>query len=375
VRKKLALVAALLAVALLAGACDAGTAGYAAQVNGATISQSTLASTLSEVSSNSGYTCELSSSGTLTVAGTATKTSGAGQSTYNSGFAAAVLDELIQLQAVRSELAARHLAVSSFADQEAVLQLQSELTPQSSATGASGTSGASCPGTGASILASFPTSYRDELIVLQAGLDVLAAAKTGFALTTAGVRGYLSRHGGLPQERCISVLATENKSGVQQAAAAIAHGASFASEARQHSLDAESAANGGAIGCVPNAEDSSLVAPLNTLIPKLKPGTVSSPVAVTTSQGQKYWLLVEVTAAKAVPLTEDAAADLPTLAEGEADIGSKLLAAERVVVYPSYGSWKKVSGVWEVVPPSGPPASLISNPAAVGATGASGVVG
>lgn len=375
--RKLALAAALLAVALAASACDANVAtGYAAQVNGTSIEQSTLDSTLSGVASNSGYVCELSKSGTLTVSGSGTKITGSGQSTYNSAFVAGVLDELIELQVVPAALASRHLLPSAFAEQEAVGQLESELTPTSSSTGASGsTAPPSCPGTGEDVLKAFPSSYHRDLIELQADFDELAAGQAGFELTAAGVSAYLTKHGGIPQERCVSIIATTSKGAAQSAAAAIAGGASFASEANKHSLDTSSAANGGAIGCIPNSEDSSFVKPLNTLIPSLKPGIVSSPVEATTTSGTKYWLLVLVTSQKIVPLANDAATLLPTFTEGETELASKVLAAAHVVVAPAYGAWKKQSGVFEVVPPSGPVASLLPNPSAVGASGGSGLIG
>ncbi len=372
--RKLVLPAALLAVALLAGACDANLGGDAASVDGTAISQSTLTSNLSDAASDSIYTCELSSSGTLTVAGSGTKVTGAGSSTYTSPFVAAVLNQLIQVTAVRNELARLHLSASSFARQEATLQLESELTPPtSSATGASGTP--TCSGTGEGALKAFPKAYRNQLIELQAGLDVLAAHREGFALTPSGVRAYAVKHGGLPQERFVSIIATQSKAEAQTIAAAINQGASFASEAREHSVDSQSAANGGALGPIPDSEDAGFVKPLNTLIPSLRTGVVSAPVAVTTTSGQKVWLLVLVTKVQSIPLADIASAYLPTLTQGETEVASTALHGARVTVSPAYGSWKNEHGVWEVVPPSGPPASLLPNPSAVGASGASGVLG
>lgn len=375
--RKLLIPAALAAVALAAGACDANVSGDAASVNGTGISQSALTSTLSQAASNSIYACELSSAGTLTMANTATKVTGAAQSSYSSPFVAAVLNQLIQLHIVRAELARRHLAVTSFARDEAVQQLQLELTPQSSSsTGASGTP--TCSGDGTQALSAFPTSYRNQLIELQAALDTLAAEKTGFELTPAGVTAYARHHGGVPRQRAVSVILLKSQGEAKTVAAAISHGASFASEARQHSLDSQSAANGGAIGVIPDAADSSLVSPLNTLIPSLGAGAVSAPTAVTLSsngQTEKLWILVSVTKVEDVPIAKVSAQYLPTLAEGESTLGSRLAAHAGVTVSPTYGAWKNENGVWEVVPPSGPPASLLPNPSAVGASGASGVLG
>ncbi|HTW98613.1 MAG TPA: hypothetical protein VMD59_07540 [Acidimicrobiales bacterium] len=359
--RKLALVAALAAVALGASACDLPATDYAAEVGGTTITSATVTSTVSGVGGDSDFSCVLSSSGSGITA------SGKGPNSIGTTFAAALLTDLIHAAALRSELAAEHLGVSALARELATDQLASEMAPENSQDQAA------CP---SFAFGSLDATYRDALVELQADQDVLYAHKLGFDLTTPGFRAYAAAHGGLYRERCLTLVAFKSQGSAKTAAAAIAHGTSIAVAGEQNGGSPEA-------GCVQENQIASLPAPLDTLVPKLKLGVVSAPVSV---EGE--YLLVALTAIKAVPLADDALEllgidatvfaqgtsgfDLSTLSAEEAHFAAPVLDHEKVAISPTYGTWQKVGGNWKVVPPAAPPSSLLSNAGAVGNTGSTG---
>jgi hypothetical protein len=373
--RKLALFAALLVVALVAGACELPPSDYAAQVGGTTITPAQVSSAIAGVSTDSAFTCVLSATGSgLTVAGK-------GSGSYSTSFAASVLTGWIHLNALQAELARDHLSDTSFAQQVAIAQLESQLTsPDSDSTGEEEPE---CPGSGAEALEGLPTAYRNLLVGLQTDVDILYAKQHGYVLTTAGFTKYAGAHGDLLKQRCLSLIEVKSLGSAKSVEAAIAGGASFATQAQKHSLDTQTADQGGAIGCIPNNEDASLAAPLNTVIPNLKLGVVSAPISF-----EGAYLLLLLTSIEAVPLVEDATFLLPPaalfalgssgtyetaeLSAVETALAAPVLDHEQVAVAPAYGTWQKVDGAWKVVPPSGPSSALMSNPTAVGDTGVTG---
>jgi hypothetical protein len=78
-------------------------------------------------------------------------------------------------------------------------------------------------------------------------------------------------------------------------------------------------------------------------------------------------LLLEVTRRPVAPLLDVA---FGVVSAGMTAAGKQAAAGfdrAQVSVDPAYGTWVKVSGAWEVRPPSGPPVDLVPNPSAVGA--------
>jgi len=353
VRKLLLTVALLVGVALAAGACDTTPSGYAAQVGGTTISSATLTAALSSAAADPA-TCEVQSFlGVSSIHG-----AGSGDETYSSAFAAAVLHQLIETEVMRRQLAAEHLAITPFARAVGVAELDSALTPTSTS------SGPSCPGTGATTLQGFTPDFRRQLVDFYAGLSLLIAHANGLELTPAGVGSYAAAHGGAPSITCLSAIVVSSQGSAQTLEADLAKGASFAALARAHSLDTQSAPNGGAIGCAPPAQIAQLAAPLNKIVPRLAVGQASAPVHIST-----FWAIVLVTSRHALGTVQSAATLLGQhAAAGEAAFRAGLARVD-VVVDPAYGSWSRSGATLTVATPAGPSGGLLFNASAVGATG------
>lgn len=350
-RRFLVSLVALALGALALSACDAQVTPYAARVDGATVSQATLDAALNSVASDPGYRCVIE-----TTSGGAANVTGAGPGTYNATFAAAVLSLLVEADALKVAVAKMHLLIGAFADQVARSQLPQNFGPPT---------GSTCSATGAEVFNGLSARYRTVLIGLQADEDVLAAKAIGVPLTTAGITAYESRHRKESTLECTRVIEVASKQKASELAIAIHSGVSFASVAMRNSIDSTSAPKGGSLGCILPA---TLVAPLGSVIASLRVGELSAPVAF-----QRDWLLFEVTSRSPDSLVDVATrAVLPAGTAKATAALARVVKAARVTVDPSYGTWTKVRGAFQVRPPSGPPLDLVPNPAAVGASSALG---
>jgi hypothetical protein len=115
---------------------------------------------------------------------------------------------------------------------------------------------------------------------------------------------------------------------------------------------------------------SQINASLSATVAGLRAGPVSAPVSFGTS-----WVIFQVTSRKPAPATEVASVVLQSAAAKDAALVAGALGGARVHVDPAYGRWAKRSGIYQVVPPTGPPASLLANPAAVAPPPASSPLG
>lgn len=343
-RKTLLPLAGLVALSLVLSACEVSVTPYAAQVGGASISASTLNDAMRTIAGNSGYRCEvlsgLGQGGSFSIEGD-------GGSTYSSAYAADVLTQLVQYQALHESVVRLGLAETPLARQLAVGQLPQAFSPAT---------GSTCATTGAQVLAGFSPSYRARIVQFEEDQLVLLAHVAGVTLTRAGVAAYESRHRGTTALSCTSVIEVATLSAAEADRSKIEAGASFAAVARAGSLDS-SAARGGSLGCVfPSAFSS----PLNTVIANLPVGTVSQPVQF----GANYLLLL-VTSRPLASLVQAAGALVGAEQAKFSSILARATAAAHVVVDPAYGSWTRSGTSWHVAPGSGPPEAMLPNPAAV----------
>ena len=305
--------------------------------------------------SNAGYRCTIEAGGTSRIAG-------AGVGTYDAAFSANLLSILIQDKVIRQELVRLDLPEPSRLDSVAVSEVESATTP---ATG--------CPGTGASVLAAFPLSYRLRLVQLQEDEEVLAAHLAGSSLLPSSLATYAAGHEGEASQACVSVIEVTSEPLASSLWRQILHGANFADLAKAHSVDTSSASSGGALGCIP---DSDFSVPLNTDIAALKVGHVSRPVAFSfqSSSGTsaEAWLLLLVT--RRVP--ETYAQLVSTLLDREqtalgALIGH-LVRSANIEIDPRYGTWDLKQNPPRVQPNPGPSARIVPNPNANAGPAASG---
>ncbi|HUY30052.1 MAG TPA: peptidylprolyl isomerase [Acidimicrobiales bacterium] len=343
-RKLLLPVAGLVALSLLLGACEVSVTPYAARVGGTSIPASALNDAMRTIAGNSGYRCEVVSSLSQ---GASLAIEGKGGSSYSSAYAADVLTQLVQYQALHADVTRLGLRESALAHQLATSQLPQAFNP---------TSGSTCVTSGAQVLGAFSPSYRSRLVQFEEDQLVLLAHAAGVELTRAGVAAYESHHAGASTLSCTSVIEVASQATAVADRQKIAAGASFASVARTDSLDS-SASKGGSLGCV---FPSYFTSPLNTIIANLPVGTVSPPVQFGTN-----YLLLLVTSRPLASLIQAAGA----LVASEQSKFSGLLAhatsSAKIAVDPTYGTWTRTGAAWHVTPRSGPPDALLPNPAAV----------
>ena len=214
--------------------CNVRFSPYAAVVNGSEVSQTQMQDALSAIAANAGYRCTIEAGGTSPVFG-------AGDGTYNAAFSAEVLSILIQDKVVGQDLVRLGLPEPASLQPVALAQVEAASTP---ATG--------CSGTGASVIAAFPSSYRQQLIRFQVDEDVLAAHLAGTTLTAGGLAAYAASHRAATTLACVSVIVVETKATAAALRSRIVRGASFAALAKAHSIDTSTAPKGGALGCIPD---------------------------------------------------------------------------------------------------------------------------
>ena len=349
VRKLLASLAGLALASTALGACNADFSASAAHVDGERITQQRLNATLAAIDADAAYRC------VLTGATGAPVQQGAGQGTYATSFAASILTTLVEERALAKSLARGHLAVGSFARTVATQELQAQLSPPQ---------GSACSASGAAVLAGLPASYRRFVVDLQAEQAVLMAHAAGVELTVAGMRRYATGHPAATSLDCVSAIEVASKAEATSIAAQVQGGASFATLAKQRSIDTASASSGGALGCVLPAQ---LATSLGAIVSALGSGQVSAPVAFGSN-----WVLFQLTSR--APASPAQVASVVLQAEAPKDSAIVVSALERIQVRidPLYGRWVKASGVWQVLPPTGPPSSLLGNPKAVAPSNPSG---
>jgi hypothetical protein len=350
VRRLLAAVLALGALAAGTSGCDVQATPYAATVNGAEISTATLDAAVSAVAENAAYrVCivEAQSYGAQPIFGS-------GQRTYDSGFVAEVLSILAQRLAVHQLV--ERLGLPEPAGVDPVAEAQLEAAFAQSLSGAPNLPPA-CGASAAGMLSGFAPAYRASLVGLQVDEDALAAHLAGTTLEPASLLAYERAHPASTLAPCLSIIEVSTKADAARLRSQAEAGSSFAALARRHSLDRTSAAAGGAIGCRPVSQLPSSVGPVVSALPV---GTVSAPVAFGGS-----WYLFLVTRRPFEPL---ASLIGQLLAEQQRRVVSLVVQATeraRVQVNPRYGHWAVVTGGALVEPPSAPPSRLVPNPGGV----------
>lgn len=334
----LASLAALSLLTLGLSGCNANLSPYAAIVNGSEISQVQLRQALSAIDHNPEYRCTVEAGGT-------THLLGAGEGTYSATFADEVLSVLIQDEAVHKDVVRLGLLEPASLAPVALAQIRESITPATS-----------CPGSGASLIAAFPPSYREQLLAFQADEDALAGQLMGTTLGRDAIASFVAHHATEMALACVSVIQVGTRATAVSLRREILGGASFAALARAHSTDTSSAPEGGAIGCIP---DTDFNAPLNKVVAALALGRVSSPTPFSSS-----WLLLLVTQRHAETYAEVISSLLSDEQDALSTLFPRVIREARVEVDPQYGSWDTVPSLARVRPNSGPRVGIVPNPGA-----------
>jgi foldase protein PrsA len=333
---------ALLVVASVAiSACGAGQ-NYAALVNSATISRASLDGELKDISRNQPYVKAFDQ-----LQGAPTPIEGTSAGTYNQTFVADLLSQRIDYALIHQELERRH----ALPDAATVTQARQEITQAMTVPGANG--GPSTP-----LLPGFSTSYQTVLVERRAELDALRASLAK-EVTDKAARQYYDQHTSqFVTELCVRHILVADQATATQLKAQLDAGADFATLAKAHSTDQQSAVNGGKLGgsaadgCLTSQDASQLVTQFAQAMVSLPVNQVSQPV-----QTQFGFHLIEVTARTVEPYDQSTAQSARQQLGQQAFLGllNKLLQQASVKVDPSFGKFdKKASQGPVVVPPKGP---------------------
>ncbi|MCU1490122.1 MAG: Peptidylprolyl isomerase, partial [Acidimicrobiaceae bacterium] len=314
----------------------------AAKVGSSSISQSQLNSVLKAVSSDADFRCVVTGGG-------AELTNGSAPGSYSAPFAAQMLTTLVESRALQDELARRHLQVAAFARSLGTSELESAFAPGQSTD-------QSCTTSGALVLAGLPASVRRELVTLQSSQAVLAASTAGVKLSSSSVASWAKAHPTAAQLTCVSLADFTSQALAKSFVTQASKGANFTTLAGAAGAQAQS-------GCV---QASALPASLATVVEALATGAVSAPASYNSG-----FVVFKVTSRKAATGQQAAALLINSVASKVGAVVNEALTAAQVQVDPAYGRWAKVNGTFQVIPHTGPAATLLVNPAAVGASTAS----
>jgi hypothetical protein len=335
-------------VAIGLSACDVSVSPDAARVGSESISNATVTNAVKAVANDSAFVCTISQEDS----GASVSIKGAGTGTYDTGFTASQLTEIIKQRISTHLLAQLGITVTPSDTAIGSSRLDAELNPPS---------GSSCTEAGKTAVGDLPASYRDVLTSEETNLDLLAAKLAGVPLTSAGLAAYASAHESSAYNDCVSAILTTTSAAASTARSAVESGQTFASVAKADSQDSGSAANGGVLGCLPVADFQS---PLNTALATLPVGQLSQPIEFTSGTTTGYVLLL-ITSRQA-PTTLEALNVVVEVEDAAANAAlAKAEAATKVSVDPRYGTWRDVDGDYQVVPPSGPASGFLANPTAV----------
>jgi len=326
-----ALVAGL---ALAASACGS-VSPYAAKVDNGSISQDALQTELRSIAANGPYLALIESRQPV---------KGTGAGTFDAAFTALALTRQIYYGLIGTELAKRKLAVGTpeltAARAEVVTQLQGE-----------------------DVLKAFPKAYQDELVRRQAQLDTLTLALNGVTGSVDDAsKAYYNAHQGDFAKACVSHILLDSQDKAVAVKARLDKGEDFAAVAKTDSIDTQSAANGGALGC-DITQDTGYDPAFLLAVAGQPVNQVGDPV-----QTQFGFHLIKVTSKTVPPYDQvkDAARE-KLITSGQEKLLTWLqetVTKARIVVNPKYGTFDKTGASPGVVPPTRPAVTTPTTPAA-----------
>jgi parvulin-like peptidyl-prolyl isomerase len=345
---------AVVATGVLASACD--ITPPAASANGATISTAALNSQLRTFETTTAGGCLLQLESPQLASSSGQGAGGPG--TYSMTFTNAVLNNQVGDLLAEQFAASKGITISSPDLTTAKSDLQATLTGEISAAvqqaSASGgvsfcqdATGAAISGT--TLLGDLPSSITSAQIRNQAVDENLLAR--GADLSQAAVAAYYNANLAQFTTACVSLIATDTEAHANQLITQINGGASFADVAKANSLDSQTAANGGALGC--NYTEAQVEQAL-----QVQSVTVGQPIAPVQDSTTGQWIIYEVTSQTVAPLSAATPVARRELLQSTANVNRvsrEIVAFARtsdVSVDPQYGIWKRLTVVPPVAPPS-----------------------
>ncbi len=347
----------VVATGVLTSACD--VTPPAATANGATISTATLNSQLQTLQTTAAGGCLLQLENAQLAATSGEGTGGPG--TYSMTFTNAVLNNQVGALLAVQYAASKGITISpadlmtARSDFESTLDGEiSAAVQQASSSGTlsfcQSTTGSSI--TGKALLSDLPPAIAEAQIHNQAVDEKLLAR--GADLSDAAVAAYYNANLAQFTTACVSVIATDSQTKANQLVAQINAGETFASVAKANSLDSQTAANGGALGC--NYTRAQVEQAL-----RVQSVTVGQPIAPVQDSSTGSWIIYEVTSETVAPLSAASTVARRELLQSTTNVNrvsKEIVAFARVsdvAVNPRYGTWRRLS----IVPPVSPPSQFL----------------
>jgi hypothetical protein len=342
---------------VLASACD--VTPPAASANGATISTGTLNTQLQALSNSVAGGCLLQLENAELSPAEAQGAGGSG--TYTMAFVNSVLDTQVGDLLAEQYAASKGITVSSSDLTTAQTDLESTLdgeisqsVEQAESEGtlsycqdATGT-----PITGANLLSGLPAGVRADQIRSQAFDEKLLAH--GADLSAAAILEYYAANTSQFTAACVSRIVTSTQAQANSIISQLQAGASFAQLAKSNSIDTQTAASGGALGC-----DYTLAEVEQSL--GVQSITAGQPLAPTQDSQSGQWEIYEVTSESVEPLSAAVSVvkrELLQTTTNVTRVSKEIVAFARrsnVSIDPRYGTWKGVT----ILPPVGPPPQFL----------------
>jgi parvulin-like peptidyl-prolyl isomerase len=339
---------------VLGSACD--ITPPAASVNGSTISTATLNSQLHALQSTQAGGCLLQLEN-ASLSPSAVEGQG-GSGTYTMAFTNAVLDNQVGDLLAQEYAASKGITVSSSdlttAQSDFEATLDGEISQQVQNAESEGTlSSCQDPATGQAIsgqelLTGLPADVAAAQVRNQAVDEKLLAR--GADLSARAVANYYAGNKAQFTQSCVSRIVTDTEAHADQILAQLNAGASFAAVAKASSLDTQTAASGGSLGCDYTQAQVEQALQQQTI-------TAGQPIAPVQDTSTGQWVIYEVTSQSVEPLSAASSVARRELLEGTTNVNrvSKEIVAfahhSDVSVDPQYGSWSALT----IIPPIGPP--------------------
>lgn len=261
-------------------ACSSTTSAPAATVNGNAITTQDLVDELNAIQTNPDYIKSLQNPGTgggLTILGTT-------PGSFDAAFVAQVLRRQLQYSLIHGEVAKRRLPISDECRRQARDEAVLDIGQQDAKAGQA-------------LFDKFSKRYQDVLVSRNAELLALESTLSG---QTCGkgvdVQGFYNSHQDEFTKVCVSLIALTDAAQADTIVAQARAGADFTALVRQYSVDPQSKAADGVLGCRLPSEFNPNVA---QLLSAAKPGDVLDPIP-----GQNGISVVKVTDRQLAPLDE-----------------------------------------------------------------------
>lgn len=338
-RSRIVLIASAVLAVILAAGCSSG-GGWAARVDGSTISERQLQDDLRAVRTNAKYWAA------------ATQQQGASgpATSVPAAFTARWLTNEIYNRIVAGSRAGRAARVTAVRVQQAEAQL-AQNTPGWS---------------------DFPASFRQRLARANALATLVEAAVTDSALepTDAQLEAFFTRNASriCPSGEVVSHILVSSEAEARAIADELRAGGDFAAIAATRSTDTQSGAAGGSLGCLGAQQ---FVPEFQTAADSLAPGQTSAPV-----QTQYGWHVIRVEAATYAALRASVQQAYQQVVSTRFQRWvQRVVGRAEVAVNPRYGTWRRAGGSYQVFPPAAPNPSSRPAPSPTGATGGLGLTG